>query len=70
MNAPVTALAALRTCELCTPDVGVLLICGVVGFAIGMALMALVQRAADQDDFPADDPLARPFADSDGGWRG
>ncbi|MGA0564128.1 hypothetical protein ACO2RV_16915 [Ancylobacter sp. VNQ12] len=60
----------LATCDLCTFDTGTLLIGIAVGLALGIAATLAGRRALDQDDFPADDPHARPFADSDGGRNG
>lgn len=54
-------------CTLCGFDTGALLIGVAVGLALGIAAAFIRRRALDQDDFPEDDPHARPFADSEGG---
>lgn len=57
-------------CNLCTPDWWLVVIGAVPALAAGVAITLVARRALDQDDFPEDDPHARPFAAREGGRRG
>lgn len=48
------------------PDWWLVALC-FVAFLVVVAAAIAVRAALDQDDFPDDDPHARPFADSEGG---